>query len=267
MNIIDLSGKRFNSLLVIERAKNTSKWGVLWLCRCDCGSIVELRGDHLKQGQKTCQGCAKKARITHGLTRTSEYVSWNAMIDRCENPNNPKYKDYGGRGIKICKRWRGSFVLFLKDMGHKPSAKHSIDRFPNNDGNYTPSNCRWATKKQQVENRRNSINIEFNGETKSLKNWAIYFGVDYDFLRFRYYKQGNDVLATVHLPPKLGKRLKYNGKEMNISDWSKETGLSISQIHIRLWHGWDVAKTLSTPIGFYFNKKSSKNNINDTGTH
>jgi hypothetical protein len=105
--------------------------------------------------------------ITHGMTRGGrgsrrphlpEYNSWHGATQRCSNRNNPKYKDYGGRGIKVCERWLGrdGFKNFLTDMGYKPSPQHSLDRFPNKNGNYEPGNCRWATPLQQGNNKRNN---------------------------------------------------------------------------------------------------------------
>jgi len=117
---------------------------------------------------------------THGGTYTPEYRSWQMMKSRCRNPNNASYKNYGGRGIKICKRWINSFENFLKDMGPRPSAQHTLDR-KNNDGNYTPKNCQWATKKEQVANRRptsfSSRMITYKGETLTIVAWAHRVGI------------------------------------------------------------------------------------------
>lgn len=106
------------------------------------------------------------------------YGTWNQMKQRCQNKNNHKYHLYGRRGIKVCKRWRDSFKAFAEDMGPRPSPEHSIDRI-DTDGNYTPNNCRWATRSEQRMNHRDSIHITFNGKTQPLKIWAEAIGVRY----------------------------------------------------------------------------------------
>lgn len=128
------------------------------LVKCKCGKILERAFNSISSGaSKGCNGCHIRIKqITHGLTYSAEYNIWHGMKQRCNNPNSGKFNDYGGRGIKVCKRWLNSFENFYKDMGKRPSKYHSIDRI-NNDGNYTPANCRWATKKQQQNNRRKSI--------------------------------------------------------------------------------------------------------------
>lgn len=100
-----------------------------------------------------------------------EYVVWCAIIQRCTNKNNPAYKYYGGRGIKVCRRWRDSFKLFLKDMGLRPTSGHSIERKKNNVG-YTPTNCVWATRTEQANNKRNNRVLTYNNETATLSEWA-----------------------------------------------------------------------------------------------
>jgi hypothetical protein len=117
----------------------------------------------------------------HGKTGTSEFYTWDSMRQRCLNPLSKPYKNYGGRGITICSRWKKSFINFLNDMGPRPSSNHSLDRINNNKG-YTPKNCRWATRKEQASNTRSNVSYTFKGCTKTLTQWADFINVSKDTL-------------------------------------------------------------------------------------
>ena len=149
MRVIDLAGERFGHLLVIERS--FAKKRVSWLCRCDCGKTSVIGACPLRDGRTKSCGCCQ-GNFIHGRSYSPEFRSWWAMRQRCENSNLPRYYDWGGRGITVCDRWQ-KFENFFADMGEKPTPRHSIDRI-NNHGNYEPSNCRWATPKQQQRNSR-----------------------------------------------------------------------------------------------------------------
>lgn len=150
--------RRFGRWTVLGRAGNTSAGTRLLRCRCRCGKIRNVCSANLVSGASKSCGCLvpaliKAARTTHGMTGSHEYGCWKAMKARCGNPRAINFARYGGRGIRLCRRWKRSFASFLADMGPSPSAAHSIDR-KNNDGHYEPGNCRWATVLQQNRNRR-----------------------------------------------------------------------------------------------------------------
>lgn len=146
---LTLQGLRFGRLVVIKRIPNR-KSGSLWLCLCDCGKTKRALGKNLVGKQTTSCGCALSK---HGHWGKPEYFSYWNMLQRCLNPNYHSFHRYGGRGVTVCSRWKKSFANFLADMGHKKSPRLTLDRFPDPNGNYEPSNCRWATWKQQAENK------------------------------------------------------------------------------------------------------------------
>jgi hypothetical protein len=121
------------------------------------------------------------------LSRTPEYAVWCAMKRRCLNPEYPLFKDYGGRGITVCAEWRDSFSRFLEDMGKRPTPKHSIER-ENNDGNYEPSNCVWATREEQSRNRRSNIKLTHDGLTMNMAEWSRHLAIPYGSLQDRFYR-------------------------------------------------------------------------------
>ncbi len=171
----DLLGRKFGSMTVIGFVCGGKK--PIWLCECACGTRKNSLGDLLRRGEITSCGCQRAIRganlsRTHGKSKTPAYRVWLSMIARCTIPSATGSHDYLGRGISVCERWRHSFENFFADMGNAPSKNHSLDRFPNNDGNYEPSNCRWATRKEQNRNKRSNKLIEIDGVTKCLVEWA-----------------------------------------------------------------------------------------------
>ncbi len=176
-------GKRFGRLLVLERS-GTSKWGdIIFRCRCDCGNETRSWSTTLSDGTSKSCGCLNREKVVRSATRhgnsprkkaTPEYNSWAAMMSRCRNSRSPEFRYYGGRGITICERWL-DFKNFLSDMGQRP-AKTTLDRIKVN-LNYEPSNCRWATKETQSNNRRCNVLIEYLGKIQSVAQWSRQTGL------------------------------------------------------------------------------------------
>lgn len=178
-----LAGKVFGKLTVIRFMGSVIRSGKrrkTWLCKCECGDEKVIEHDQLTRGKSVSCGCYRKKigkihNTKHGLRQTKEYRVWAGIIQRCNNPNCNRYKDYGGRGITVCDRWL-KFENFIADMGMKPSPKHTMDRI-DNDGNYEPINCRWATDEEQRRNRRDNRWIEYNGQRKIVADWAKDLGI------------------------------------------------------------------------------------------
>lgn len=159
--------------------------GGQWEMKCVCGSIKKYGRRHVVRGMVKSCGCyqfkflAERNR-THGMSKTTTFTIWSGMNARCSNKNNAYYKDYGGRGISVCERWRAgtanAFANFLADMGARPSKEYSIERI-DNDAGYSPENCKWATRKEQARNKRSGRFIEHNGTIKRLCEWAESIGM------------------------------------------------------------------------------------------
>lgn len=155
---LDLTGQRFGRWRVLELAESPGWYAdAAWLCRCDCGTARIVRAVKLRIGHSRSCGCLRRdvtrtLRLSHQMSESRAYKSWAHMLDRCRNPKNKKYPRYGGRGITVCDHWRTSFANFYSDMGDPPP-KYTLDRI-DNDGPYTPGNCRWADAVTQNRSRR-----------------------------------------------------------------------------------------------------------------
>lgn len=252
---IDFAGQRFNKLLVISKSSTAYKW----VCMCDCGNKKEINIYSLLKGVTKSCGCLSiekaKGRATHGKSRTTEHNIWKTIKQRCYNKNLDSYKRYGARGIKMSLRWKNSFSAFLEDMGDRPSLKHSIERIDNNK-EYCKSNCRWATMKEQCLNRRNSVFITINGETKRMSEWCEGAGITIStaYCRINRKWRYEKIFSTpIIKKDEVGVRYKYKGQEMNLYGWSKKIKISIPTIRQRLKRGYSIADA--------FTKKADKKRL------
>ena len=210
-HLIDLTGKRFGRLVVVARAPKEKGVKPRWACQCDCGAVSTVDGACLRTGNTLSCGClaAEGMHRTHGRSRTPTHVVWSHMLARCRNKRLKCWKNYGGRGIKVCDRWQGreGFRHFLDDMGERPSPQHSIERTDVN-GDYEPSNCVWATAVAQSNNRRNNHRVTHNGETRTFSEWGRISAISPQLIRTRYVRYGWDFERALRTPPLFSPRRK-----------------------------------------------------------
>lgn len=192
---IEMVGHRFGRLVVIEEGYIDGT-ECAWVCECDCGNITNpIRGKTLRNGRSKSCGClsaqlAHERFTKHGQSSSPLYKVWRSIIDRCTNKNLDCFVRYGGRGITVCEEWKNNFEAFrdyVSNLPHFGEAGYSLDRI-NNDGNYEPGNVRWATKKEQANNKRNTIRIFHNGELKTISQIAAENGLDHSTILRRYKK-------------------------------------------------------------------------------
>ena len=172
----DIVGERFGRLVVKDKHSKRNQFNrIQWVCECDCGSTLLVDTGSLKSSNTKSCGCLRrddairkgKANRTHGMTGSPEHKIWRGMKDRCTNEKNTFYANYGGRGITVCAEWMNDFAACYRDVGERPSPRHSIDRIDTS-GNYEPGNVKWSTHDEQANNKRNNTHYHFNGELLSL---------------------------------------------------------------------------------------------------
>jgi len=178
-----MRGRRYGRLTVTGQGSTHGQW----LCSCECGQIKEINGSNLRAGRTQSCGCLRDERTrqavgSHAMSGSRIYRQWSMMLDRCRNPRSQFFSRYGGRGIQVCDRWH-KFEAFYADMGDRPAGK-TLDRI-NNDGDYEPANCRWATPKEQCNNKALNRLLTLRGRTQTLSQWAIELGVNESTLRTR----------------------------------------------------------------------------------
>ncbi len=202
-NFIDMTNRRCGRLLPTKIAGHTKRGGLIWECTCDCGKITNVDGYSLRKGLIKSCGCllieGTKLRFTkHGLCEKTTYNKWKSMLRRCYDPKSPAYKNYGGRGIKVCDRWR-NFSNYYDDIGDIPKGL-SIERIDNNTG-YSPENCKIATRTEQNRNQRRNKKITYNGESLILIEWCEKLKLNYRSVASRL-KRGWSVEKALTTPTK-----------------------------------------------------------------
>lgn len=192
-------GAKFGRLTVLEAAYKDQL--PAWKCLCECGTEHVVKDRDLR-GTKSC-GCLRvdmgKANKTHGMLGTKTYDAWHGMKQRCFNPANKAWKNYGGRGITVCDRWKDSFEFFLQDMGESPVGK-SLDRIDNSKG-YSPENCRWADNQTQARNKRSNVRFDIGDGPMTLSEIAERSGLSVQVLSWRIYKMGMSPKEACETPP------------------------------------------------------------------
>ncbi len=262
---VDITGQRFTRLIVrsmeIRRAANgsTRAWCI---SDCDCGTVgYAAPAQGIKSGKVTSCGCRRleimrenQSRATHGMSRTPEFSVWQGMLRRCEYAHDTSYADYGGRGICVSAEFH-DFVTFIEHVGRRPSAAYSIDRFPDNNGNYERGNVRWATAKQQSLNRRNNRLIELHRETKPLAVWAEQFdkpagtvgrridrGWDIEHA-LEHSTSYDDRVTSYRTPP-----VTFRGQTKQLEEWGSDLGIRAQTLRRRIRAGWPLEQALTRPL-------------------
>lgn len=209
MKAKDLTDRVFGYLTAIKYIGNKGSRR-LWKCRCICSNELAVVSSDLLGGHTKSCGCYRKKVVgeqftKHGLSdhrqKMSGYRCWTNMKNRCLNTKTKMYETYGAKGIKVCDRWVDSFDNFHSDMGDRPSLKHSLDRYPNKNGNYEPSNCRWATAKEQCRNTNKNVMIEIDGVSMCVSEWAEKYNIRPGVIHVRM-SRGMDGKKSVITPLK-----------------------------------------------------------------
>ena len=179
---INLVGQKFGKLTVIKISGHDNHGKITWECHCECGNATVSTTGDLRSGSSRSCGCSRNGKImpltfARSINAVPEWLAWKNIIQRCTNPHHKAYENYGGRGIKICDEWKNDFLAFYNHIGKRPTPKHEVDRIDNEVG-YVPENVRWATRKEQSNNRRSNRLITYKEKTMTISQWADEIGID-----------------------------------------------------------------------------------------
>lgn len=255
----DLTGKRFGRWTVLGEAGRACG-GILWKCRCDCGTVRDVMAQSLTKGTSTSCGCYNKEVITtHGKTKDDLHHVWENLKDRCLNPNSSVWSLYGGRGITVCDEWKDNYEAFdewARANGYEKGL--SLDRI-DNDGNYEPTNCRWATAKEQCRNRSNNRILTIDGKSHCVSEWAEIVGMNPSTIVTRLRRGWTDKEAVYGREKVINREsyrnratnrlLTYKGETHCVIEWAELLGINANTIRGRLCRGWSDERTLGTPAG------------------
>lgn len=257
---IDMTGKQCGLWTVIERAPNRITPGgeplAMWLCECQCGTRRLVRAADLRNGASKSCGCYQKQRASEARKKYDHmdnrlYSIWAGMCYRCTKPEHPSYYLYGGRGIRVCNEWLDSFECFARwasQNGYQDML--TIDRI-DVDGDYCPANCRWATPKEQANNRRTCVYLEYKGELKTATQWAEEYHINPHTLMDRIQRGWSVEEAITRPMQRKCKGVTFHGITHTIKEWADIYKISPGVISYRLLHGWSVEDALSKPVLTY----------------
>lgn len=259
-NAKDRSGVRYGRLLALRPAGRAGT-NLAWLCLCDCGKESVVSGGNLTRGKTKSCGCLNKERVraantTHGFSKERLFGIWKGILQRCTEPNFHHYRYYGGRGIVVCEDWM-SFQCFRDwSLSSGYSDDLAIDRI-DNDGDYTPQNCRWVTTKEQARNTTRNTFITFQGKTLCLAEWAERLGISASAISKRIGRGWSvEKALTDPLRGNNERLLTHEGSTRSIADWSRFLGINYQTLLHRLYrYGWTVERALSTPQRKWRRKK------------
>lgn len=274
MNAIDSTGQKFNRLLAIERFKKPNRNEYFYKCICDCGNTTVVSGNALRKGKTKSCGCLIKENSgknfeTHKLSKTHLYKVWLWIKDRTHRGNVNCNNNYYKNNIKVCDEWQNDFVSFYNwsyENGYTdeklPNGRYkwTIDRIDVY-GDYSPSNCRWATMQEQQNNRTNNHYITYNGKKDTLANWSRILNFPYRLVLERLIA-GYSFEDAIDMKTNFKKDyFEYNGKLITKYDIAEMTGFNFRTVESRFARGWDVGKVINTPIQIQNKKKKEKQNV------